>query len=143
MISRNSKKKRFIHRHSAARLKNLITVSCKPKSPKSNSGVVFTLFNTRSLLNTSSIQQEFVTSHNLDILCLTKTWLKSGHWCPLVDICPPNYNFLNARCVLFTAGSFHGFKQFIFKMESDIPVCYIVIYQTPRSICFLPLSSLF
>ena len=61
MISSNRQEKCFIHCHSAARLKNLITVSCKSKPLKSISPVVFALFDTRSLSNKSVIPNDFVT----------------------------------------------------------------------------------
>ena len=94
MISRNRQKKCFIHCNSAARLKNLITVSWKP--PKSISPFVFVLFNTQLHSNKSFILNDFVTSHNLDILFLAEMWFKSGDCFPLVELCPSNYSFLNA-----------------------------------------------
>ncbi len=103
------------------------------------------------LANKSFILNDFVTSHNLDILCLTETWLKSGDCCPLVELCLPNSNFLNAlstiscdggiavvyknhlNCVPFIAGSFHSFSVLTFKIECDIPVCCMIIYGPPTS----------
>ncbi len=68
-----------------------------------------------------------------------------------MELCPPNHNFLNALRSLdhgggiavvyknhviylpFTAGSFPHFELLTFKIESDTPVCCMVIYRPPGS----------
>ena len=79
---------------------NLRQLTFKKSVPSSlsvqQSPVKLALLNTRSLTNKTFILNDMVTSHNLNFLFLTETWLNVGDLSPFGDLCPPNFAFLNS-----------------------------------------------
>ncbi len=54
------------------------------------------LVNARSISNKSFILNDFFTSHSLDFLFITETWLKHGDLMPLVEIAPLDCAFFSS-----------------------------------------------
>lgn len=54
------------------------------------------LLNVRSLSSKTFILNEFISSTLLDSLLLTETWLESGEYSQLLELCPPSYDFLSS-----------------------------------------------
>lgn len=108
------------------------------------------LCNTRSVLNKTFILNDLILSQNLDFLLLAETCLKPGNSCPLVELCPPNYQTLNLprstghgggiasvfknnfTCIQITWGTFKSFELLFFKINCEIPVCCLVVNWPPQ-----------
>lgn len=54
------------------------------------------LVNAWSISNTSFILHDLFTSHSLDFLFISETWLKHGDSMPLVEIAPPDCAFFSS-----------------------------------------------
>lgn len=54
------------------------------------------LVNARLVMNKTFILQDFFTSHALDILFITETWISNSESAALTDLLPPDCTFLNA-----------------------------------------------
>ncbi|KAF7649941.1 hypothetical protein LDENG_00133700, partial [Lucifuga dentata] len=118
---------------------------------RAGSGPVnFALINVRSLANKTFILNDFISSHNIDFLFLTETWLRVGDLSSFIELCPPNYSFFNSprlnghggglavffrehfSCSFITVGTTPSFEVLMFSINCQIPVCCIVVYRPPK-----------
>ena len=53
------------------------------------------LINTKSLTNKTFILNDFFTTHDLDFLLLTETWLKPGEYSTFSELLPPGCSFFS------------------------------------------------
>ncbi len=101
------------------------------------------LFNARPLSNKTFILNDLITSQNLDFVVLTETWLKTGDCCNLVELCPPDYSYLNSprctgrggglavacnnnfKCKHTPVSKFQSFEMLMFIISCQNPVCCI------------------
>lgn len=113
--------------------KNLLHYITVPLSPTAVTPAKFILSNKTFILN------DLITSHNLDFLILTETWLKIGDCCQFVKLCPLDYSYLNfSRCTghnggrfdrkHITSDNFQSFEMLVFKISCQNPVCCISVY---------------
>ncbi len=80
-------------------IKNLIVI--KPEKCKINEQkffLKFVLLNIRSLTPKAVIANEIITDNSFDVLCLTKTWLKTNYYFGLNKYTPPSYCYKHEPC---------------------------------------------
>ncbi len=80
-------------------IKNLIVI--KPEKCKINEQkhfFKFGLLNIRSLTPKAVIANEIITDNSFDVLCLTKTWLKTNYYFGLNKSTPPSYCYKHEPC---------------------------------------------
>ena len=110
----------------------------------------FALFNARSLSNKTFILNDLITSHKLDFLILTETWLKTGDCSHLIELCPPQYSYFNSprstgrggglavaysnlfKCKHSAIDNFQSFEILMFIINCQNPICCISIYRPPK-----------
>ena len=51
------------------------------------------LINIRSLAPKATFVNELITDHQVEILCLTETWLKTDEYIALNESAPPGYSY--------------------------------------------------
>ena len=79
-----------------ANSKNLTAVSLDSgESHEADDGVTLGLFNARSVKNKALLLSDFVYDLDLDLVCLTETWLAENDFSSIGNLCPPGYKFLN------------------------------------------------
>lgn len=94
--------------------------------------------------------RDLISSHKLDFIFLTETWLKpgglpSGGALPTqLQLSECSYRlpgcggamaavFKNhLTCIPFSSGSFVSFEILAFKIVCDNPICCVIIYQPPQ-----------
>ena len=107
--------------------------------------------NARSLANKTFILRDFLSSHALDFLCLTETWIGAGECSALNELSPPDYAFFNSprssgrrggtaavfkndfkckQCAV--CPSFTSFEVTLFEVGRSDPVLCAVIYRPPK-----------
>ncbi|XP_032366676.1 LOW QUALITY PROTEIN: uncharacterized protein LOC116685831 [Etheostoma spectabile] len=109
------------------------------------------LINVRSLTNKTFILNDFFTTHDLDFLLLTETWLKPGENSAFSELLPPGCSFVSTpraagrggglaaifkdsfRCRTITANNFSSFELQLFVINLTCPVLCALVYRPPRS----------
>lgn len=110
----------------------------------------FALVNARTLANKTFILKDFFTSHNLDFLCVTETWLSDGELSSFSELLPPNCSYFNSprttgrgrgvatackstfHCRQLSPVTFSSFELNMFELGSSHPVLCAVIYRPPK-----------
>ncbi len=110
----------------------------------------FALLNVRSLINKTFIINDFITSHRLNCILLTETWLDATGSKELTEASPPNFSFLhcyreNTRgggvAAIFSDhlsgknvffGSYSTFEYISFVLRSAYPCLALTVYRPPR-----------
>lgn len=54
------------------------------------------LINARLVMNTTFILQDFFTSHALDVLFISETWINEGESAAFTELLPPDCTFVNS-----------------------------------------------
>ncbi|KAK5851193.1 hypothetical protein PBY51_002007 [Eleginops maclovinus] len=108
------------------------------------------LINTRSVVNKTFILNDFFTSHSLDFLLLTETWLKPGENSAFSELLPPSCSFFSSprvsgrggrlaavfndsfKCRLLPTGPYSSFELQLFVVEFASPVLCAVVYRPPK-----------
>lgn len=106
--------------------------------------------NARSVMNKTFILQDFFTSHALDVLFLTETWINVGESAAFTELLPPDCTFINSPRTSGRGGgivtvlkhslyykplpltSFSSFELSLFELGRSDPVLCAVIYRTPK-----------
>ena len=61
----------------------------------SNPAPTLMFCNGRSIKNKASTLQEYLARHNIDLACLTKTWVRKGKTTALREFAPPGFSVLH------------------------------------------------
>jgi len=105
--------------------------------------------NVRSISNKSFILNDLFTSHFLDFLFVTETWLKQGDLMPLAEIAPPDCAFFSSpwasghgggvatifkncfKCKSVTTDTFSSFQVQLLNVDLNCPMLCALIYRPP------------
>ena len=122
------------------------------------SAVKFALINARSVANKTFILNDVITSHELDFLFVTETWLSIGDLSPFTDLCPPQWGFLNSprisgrggglatifknvfNCKIIPVKNFTSFEVKLFLLVNcfQTPLLCALVYRLPKATsCFI------
>ena len=77
-------------------LENLRVLKRAPSSPVIISPPNMALLNARSLVNKTFLLNDFYSSHNLDFMFITESWIKVGDLTPFADLIPSDCTFFNS-----------------------------------------------
>lgn len=111
------------------------------------------LINARSLVNKTFLINDFYSSHNLDFMFITESWMKAGDLTPFADLVPADCTFFNspclcgqgggivtilknsfsARCRLSPIMAFSSFEAQLLYVDWNGPVSLGLIYRPPHS----------
>ena len=107
------------------------------------------LINARSVSNKTFILQDFFSSHNLDFLFLTETWLKCNDNVVMNAMCPTNCKYISDprpsgrggglaavfkqqfSCRSVAVGTFNTFEVHVFRIGISNPFYSILLYRVP------------
>ena len=113
--------------------------------------VRFAVLNARSISNKAFILNDRFTSHHLDFLFITESWLSGDDIIALGDLCPPQCSFLNSprlcgrggglitvfrnsfKCRFVPTDVFSTFELQLFKINASV-LCALV-YRPPKINC--------
>ena len=121
------------------------TVLNSTKSASQNEHLNLSVWNAQSVGNKTNDICEYVITHDIDILCLTETWMKPDDPVVIKEMSPPGYAFINTPRV-YASGDTHGGIGILYKTQIglclmsnlDIPVfttCeYTVVSNMSRSV---------
>lgn len=108
------------------------------------------ILNARSVVNKTFIIQDFFSSHSLELLFLTETWIKPGESAAFSELLPPGCVFIDTPrstgrgggvAVVFknsvsykplTIDSCASFEMSCFELRHNEPVFCAVIYRPPK-----------
>lgn len=108
------------------------------------------LINTRSLTNKTFILNDLISTHDLDFLMLTETWLKPGDNSAFSELLPPGYSFLSTprvssrggglasvfkqhlNCRLLPSKNYSSFELQLFLAPFACPLLCAVVYRPPK-----------
>lgn len=129
---------------------NLQPLSCTAYVADVPSSTTCALVNRRSVVNKTFILQDFFTSHDLDILFVTETWINVGESTAFTELLPPDCLFINSPrttgrgggiatvfknrlyCKLLSPISFSSFELSLFELGRHDPVLCAVIFWLPK-----------
>lgn len=121
-----------------------------PGITSSSTTVKMTLVNARSLSNKSFILNDFFTSHSLDFLFVTETWLKNGELSALGELSPSDCSFYSTprpsghggglatifrnsfKCRLLPVDAFSSFEAQLLKIDLNGPILCVLVYRPPK-----------
>lgn len=119
-------------------------------SVHSASSLKMALLNVRSLINKTFIVSDIISSHRLDCILLTETWLDETGKKELLETSPPNFSFSRCTrtskkgggvaaiysdilsCKSIHLGSYSTFEYLALAIRSDYPCLLLTIYRPPR-----------
>ncbi len=105
----------------------------------------------RSLANKTFVLRDFFSSHGLDFLCVTETWISAGECSILLELLPAGSSYFNSprtsgrgggtatvyrndfkceQCAV--SSSFSSFEVTLFEVGRSDPVLCTVIYRPPK-----------
>lgn len=120
--------------------------------------VKIALINARSVANKTFILNDIIASHELDILFVTETWLRTGDLSPFTELCPPQWGFLNSprisgrggglatvfknifKCKILPVKNYSSFEVQLFKLANCLqtPLLCALVYRSPKATgCFI------
>ncbi len=126
-------------------LSGITTSSTIPQPP-----VKMALVNARSLSNKTFILNDFFTSHALDFLFVTETWLKNGDISSLGELSPSDCSFYSTprpsghggglatvfrnsfKCRLLPVDASFSFEAQLLKMDLNGPLLCVLVYRPPK-----------
>ena len=132
---------------------NLIRVSITSRPTEKSGGetIKTALLNIRSLGNKSFLINDFITSHNLDFLFLTETWLDNKNSAAIViEATPPNFNTFTVsrdgkkgggvaalyrnkfQCKQVHFGEFASFEYLSFLLKHPQQILFLTVYRPPK-----------
>ena len=150
-----------VHSHCVKRVistSNLATVPLQANTPSNRKQksvsdktpiLKMALINARSVSNKTFLLRDFFSSHNLDFLFLTETWLKSNDNVVMNAMCPTNCKFISDprpsgkggglaavfkqqfSCSSVALGIFNTFEVHMFRIGKSNPFYSILIYRVP------------
>ena len=80
---------------------------CTKPAQSVNQNLNLSLWNAQSVGNKTNDICEYVITHDIDILCLTETWMKPDDPVVINEMSPPGYAFINTPRV-YASGDNHG-----------------------------------
>lgn len=80
-------------RNRVVNMNNLSTPLCIPFIPQVGKSSKLCLFNARSICNKAFMINDFVVENDIEMLCLTETWLKSNDQLVINELTPRGYIF--------------------------------------------------
>lgn len=83
------------------------------KSITEISPVKFAFINAHSVANKTFILNDFITSHELDFLFVTETWLSVGDLSPFTDLYPPQWGFLSSLSISGCGGGLQFSRMYL------------------------------
>lgn len=130
---------------------NLRSLRKAPSSHVSIPPPKLALINARSVVNKTFLLNDFYSSHNLDFMFITESWIKVGDLTPLSELVPANCTFFNSprpngrgggiltilnnslssRCRMVPATAFPSFETQLLHLDWNGPTCIGVIYRPP------------
>lgn len=108
------------------------------------------LLNTRSLANKTFILNDLISTHDLDYLMLTETWLKPGDNSAFSELLPQGYSFLSTprvssrggglasvfkqqlNCHLLPSKNYNSFELQLTLVHFACPLLCAVVYRPPK-----------
>lgn len=110
------------------------------------------LINAHSLVNKTFILNDFLSSHSLDFLFITETWVKVGDLSPFSELVPTDYCFYNSprpvgrggglaiitkknfssRCRMLPSTKFTSFEVQLLLLDWSEPIVLALIYRPPH-----------
>lgn len=118
--------------------------------------VKFALIKACSVANKTFILNDIITSHELDILFVTETWLRTGDLSPFTELCPPQWGFLNSprisggglatvfknifKCKILPVKNYSSFEVQLFILANCLqtPLLCALVYRSPKATgCFI------
>lgn len=107
------------------------------------------LLNTYSLTNKTFILNDLISTHDLDFLMLTETWLKPGDNSAFSELLPPGYSFLSTprvssqggglasvfkhlSCRLLPSKNYSSFELQLFLTQFACPLLCADVYRPPK-----------
>ncbi len=97
-------------------------------------------------MNKTFLLNDFYSSHNLDFMFITESWIKVGDLTPFADLIPSDCTFFNfprivtilknslsARCRLVPVTAFSSFEAQLLHLDWNGPVCLGAIYRPLHS----------
>jgi len=110
------------------------------------------LINARSLVNKTFILNDFFTTHALDFMCITETWMKVGDLSPFAELIPEGCTFFNSPrssgrggglavilknsfgsyCHSVPSTFYSSFEVQLLRLEFDDPVLLALVYRPPH-----------
>ena len=151
--SRRHGQRQISHLITSSRSSNLIRVkiASRPTEKAVCETIKTALLNIRSLGNKSFLINDFITSHNLDFLFLTETWLDNKNSAAIViEATPPNFNTFNVshagekgggvaalyrnkfQCKQVHFGGFASFEYLSFLLKHSQQILFITVYRPPK-----------
>ncbi len=146
---------RNVHsRHGGVNHNNLIQVSTRPKVSNSDKYTNLTLLNVRSVAGKCVSLSEYIADHDVGIMALTETWLKSVDDPLLNDLVPEGFKFLGAPrptskgsrgggvgfvlkssfdVVTQPQPDYRTFETYAIKLNSKHPTTLVLVYRPPPS----------
>ena len=90
--------------------------------PLKQKDVKFASLNIQSLTNKTLILNYFISDHDIDILCLSETWHRSGDYLTLNETTPAGYNYIEKACSSGRGGGLAVFYRYTFHLvELQVP----------------------
>lgn len=109
------------------------------------------LINSRSVVNKTFILNDFITTHHLDCLFITETWLRVDDLSPFTEMVPPDCDFFssprstgrggglasvftrNFACNHLKSNIFTSFEVLLMQIQLHTPVLCVVVYRPPKT----------
>lgn len=132
-------------------LHNLRPLARVQQTADASTPVRLALVNARSLANKTFILKDFFTSHGLDFMCITETWMTVGESSAFSELLPLDCTYFNSPRTSGRGGgtatvykerfkckqvrlttSYSSFEISLFELCSALPVLCAVVYRPPR-----------